>query len=250
MRSATTSRLPRPERGVTLVELAVVVALLGALVGAGWLLAGPLSGRALSLETGHQLIALEQGLERFVAETGRLPCPDADADGFEDCGAAHVRLGGVPYRTLGVEVRGRPAAGRLLYGADPALQARPAGSVSEWRVLPGPLHGFCAALAGRLPAGPRADALTVAVGGDCEGPASYRPAFVLVSAGRSDADGDGDALDGRNAAAAGGFGSCIEAPARAGAADYDDRVHAVGAFALYGALCSGRPGWPDDGPGT
>src|SRR5690606_12214482 len=233
------ARLSVLQKGFTLIELAVVMTLLAVLVGAGWAATGISAKRARSLEAARLPALLEQGLHRFIADAGRLPCPDADGDGFEDCETMASRLGGLPYRTLGVEARGQTGGRGLLYGADPALQAPAIVGASERQSLPGPLVRFCAALADRVRSGSNEDALTVAAGGECRSPAAHRPAFVIVSAGPSDADGDGSVFDGLNAAAADGLGSCVEPPARPADARYDDRVRAVGAVPLYGRMCTG-----------
>ena len=71
-------------RGFTLVELAVVLAIVGLLLGA---LLRPMAGQILARqnkETDGFLDEIDQALMGYVVSFGRLPCPDTDGDGIED----------------------------------------------------------------------------------------------------------------------------------------------------------------------
>ena len=90
MRSAATN-----VRGFTLVELAVVIAIVALLLGALLVpLATQVQGRNIK-ETRLALKEIKEALMGFAVTQGRLPCPDTDRDGVEDvpCG---VYIGGVP----------------------------------------------------------------------------------------------------------------------------------------------------------
>lgn len=92
-------------RGFTLIELAVVVAIVGLLLG-GLLI--PLATqveitRARSTE--KHVSDLRDALYGFAVANGRLPCPDTDGDGDENysAGACAAASGEPPWANLGTE---------------------------------------------------------------------------------------------------------------------------------------------------
>lgn len=96
--------------GFTLVELAVVIAIVALLLGALLVpLATQIQGRNVR-ETRATLEEIREALLGFAMSQGRLPCPDTDnpPDGLEnaapgDCGGfPMIAEGFLPYQTLGV----------------------------------------------------------------------------------------------------------------------------------------------------
>lgn len=89
-------------RGVTLVELAVVLAIVGLVLGA---ILTPL-GMRYQIQSNKRIQAeidnVKDGLIGFAVTAGRLPCPDVDGDGGEDrTGPACVQFSGnIPWRTV------------------------------------------------------------------------------------------------------------------------------------------------------
>lgn len=74
-------------RGFTLVELAVVLAVVALLLGA---LLSPLANqfqRRHVLETKESMNEIKEALTGFAVINGRLPCPDTDSDGVENLNA-------------------------------------------------------------------------------------------------------------------------------------------------------------------
>ncbi|MDY0012001.1 MAG: prepilin-type N-terminal cleavage/methylation domain-containing protein [Rhodocyclaceae bacterium] len=95
--------LPRPSRGFSLVELAIVLVLLTVLLGLGL---GALNARQQSSATAltkQRQAVLRDALIAYLGGNRRLPCADDDAvtgiNGDENCGAT---FGVVPWRTLGL----------------------------------------------------------------------------------------------------------------------------------------------------
>ncbi len=100
----------RASAGFTLIEIALVVLIVGVLLGG---LMMPLSAQVQARraqETGRALEEIREALIGFALINGRLPCPDTDDDptaagyGEENapCSAAPVSEGFLPWRTLGV----------------------------------------------------------------------------------------------------------------------------------------------------
>lgn len=217
----------RAPRGFSLIELAMVLAILGVTGLALWKLTASLRPAAQSQPAEIQLAEASQALEGFILARHRLPCPDLDGDGNENCGAEAI--GTLPAGTLGL-----PRASALRYGVyrrpnavDP-VDADLAAVKDRYQPLlpPGTTSAvqngldFCAAL--RNAAG--------APGALTAGGASGVPvAYALAHPGAGDADGSGGPFDGLNAT---GF----ELPSRALDESYDDRVFATGLTELAARL--------------
>ena len=99
-------------RGYTLIELALGIALLGLLLILVWRFAFFATQRIAESEVPPALAAADQALAAFAAAHHRLPCPASPAnDGVEDCSGAAV--GRLPVTTLGLA---RPDLAMLRYG--------------------------------------------------------------------------------------------------------------------------------------
>ncbi len=94
-------------RGVTLLELAIVIVILGLLLGGGWKVLSAMLETRASTTTDRTLKRVESALLLYAARHAHLPCPAAfGGNGEADCGVRLVDgsalVGAVPWRTLGL----------------------------------------------------------------------------------------------------------------------------------------------------
>lgn len=88
-------------RGFTLIEMAVVLVILGLVAVLVIELLPGITERFRLDQTEVGLRETDQAIAGFAQANNRLPCPDADGDGDEDCGATEV--GTVPFEALGLD---------------------------------------------------------------------------------------------------------------------------------------------------
>jgi len=235
------SSAPHPRsRGFTLLELAALLAVLSGLVFALLYKTTDVSIQQALQNTDAALTAADQQLRQFAAWNGRLPCPDTDADGIENC-AAGVTKGTLPYRTLGLAAVGYEVGeqgGRALrYGVYRNASIDADLAVAAERFKPTNADSTAYDLGNR-------NSLDLCVG---LATAASRPvdtshlfvsyddttragmAYMLASPGQADADNDGDRYDGLNSASASGF----NAPRTPISNNYDDSVRGRGLIELF-----------------
>ncbi|MEW5889541.1 MAG: type II secretion system protein [Pseudomonadota bacterium] len=240
------------QRGFSLIEIGVALIVVGLLTTAVVAYLRSAGQERVALAERDLLADVQRTLVGWVHARHRLPCPDADGDGQEDCAGA-AQAGSLPWRTLGLP---DAAAGRLRYG----VYRRP-DAVNSWqdldlaqahdRLRPLVTQGtppaglemlignanlldFCYALDAAGRAGDPAGALAVQDG------ATRRPmAFVVAAPGLLDADGDGDPFDGRQHTA-GAADPTFDAANRARSDTYDDKVLAMDFGALFARLHCGQ----------
>jgi len=233
----------RNDCGFSLPELALALAIMGMLAMVAMKLLPGLTGMFHEQAREDILNRMDRLLTGFAISHGRLPCPDVNGDGREDCSAPGQpvqAVGRLPYVTLGmaapvVNSHGVP----LRYGvfrqpdAQISMDADLAAAQSRYKpLLPlgvnmaSPVDiGLCAALrnAAKLPVGSVSAALRV--GGDVA-------AYAIADSGGLDADGANGLWDGVN----GLPGTQFESPGKMQAANYDDRVLATGFAELAGRI--------------
>jgi prepilin-type N-terminal cleavage/methylation domain-containing protein len=94
------------QQGFTLIELAVAIVIIGALLGS---LLMPLAAQkdAQAFEaTRKSLQQIKQALIGYALINDRLPCPDTNDDGYEDaCANPAPYEGKLPWKELGVDAK-------------------------------------------------------------------------------------------------------------------------------------------------
>lgn len=227
--SPTSRPTARRARGFGLLQVLLLIAVMAGLASMGYLQWRARTVVDSSRQERQALTQADKAIIAFATVANRLPCPDTNRDGLEDCGAAADQKGWLPSATLrlagvdpGVDV------GQLRY-----LVQRGAGANSltvltdAWRPLGYDDAGqtFFAVRGGAYPT----DILTLT--DLCQrletarttplGPAlaqvnaapARTVAYALAHPGTSDADGDGDLFDGANSNAAANANQ-MEDPAR------------------------------------
>lgn len=234
--------------GYTLIELSIVLVVLGILVVLIWRFVGFNAEHALSNAQRELMRSADQAVSGFVLSHDRLPCPDSNNDGMEDCAGMNA-VGTLPVIDIGLS---QADAGRIRYAvyrnasaapvtADADL-ANPADSMPMLATRGDPLAGYdffqarinaldlCADLRNASNSA-QSDSFVHVVTPDQH----INVAYALALSGPRDADAAGGLLDAGNA----GGGTAFEAPARVTDGGYDDRVVAVGFDRLIGRLhCS------------
>ncbi|WP_083489999.1 type II secretion system protein [Stenotrophomonas daejeonensis] len=247
-------RRPGQQGGFSLLELAVVVAILGVLTMTALSAFENLEQVRRHNAARAHAEAARQALHTFALRNKRLPCPnlsDNGDTGFEgnngSCNA-NANVGWLPYASLGLDMPVR--AERLRYGVhrgttDTDLVA-PRRESSDQPDLER-TGGFAAALARIASAAASTNQPHYLLGGtpDCStneaSTTLINPAFVLVAPvdDRDGASATPTGFDGQaHHAFAGSSGTCVTPPDYPGDAGYDDVVVAESATTLLGWLMS------------
>lgn len=110
---------PRSQRGFSLIELAVVLVIIGLLVGGGIAALNSATQQTRRIEAERQLLHVRDALYGYAMSEGRLPCPDTTypPDGTEDC-AGTADWGALPWVELGGLGRRDPWGSPLRYRVD------------------------------------------------------------------------------------------------------------------------------------
>ncbi|MDX1610181.1 MAG: type II secretion system protein [Halofilum sp. (in: g-proteobacteria)] len=112
----------RDQRGFSLIELAIVLVIIGLLVGGGIAALNAVAQQTRRTEAERQLEHVREALYGFAMSEGRLPCPDTNdpPDGSEDLSGNDCddNWGALPWSELQLGRRD-PWGSLLLYRVDP-----------------------------------------------------------------------------------------------------------------------------------
>lgn len=105
----------KPQRGFSLVELSVVLVVVGLLLSMAYIVVSKRVGIDLRAKSQQLIQDLNQSLVGFALQHYRLPCPDKNGNGVEQCGTI---TGEFPWKTVGLTFKPVGATNiPLRYGA-------------------------------------------------------------------------------------------------------------------------------------
>lgn len=225
-------------KGYSLVEISIVLVVIGLLGFVSIKFLSKIGTHTLNQQFKNDLERADSAITGFIYSNSRLPCPDTNQDGLEDCGLTSLQ-GALPINTLGIEStiqkkRGgliryavyRKANTTLTIDTDLAqLKDRyePLLPNSETSTQSNGLD-FCLSL--KTAALGTTDTTQVNIGST-----SINVAYAIADSGTIDANNDGFLFDGTNAA-----GVKFEKPNTSHLNNYDDNVLAIGFNELSGRL--------------
>ncbi|MCG2755677.1 MAG: prepilin-type N-terminal cleavage/methylation domain-containing protein [Desulfobacteraceae bacterium] len=208
------------EKGFTLIEIAIVMVIIGLLMGGGVSIFRVLNERKTRNNTIDYLKEVKEALITYADINGKLPNADTNGDGLPD-GTSTV--GTIPYVTIGVQPKDSWSRD-LKYEVNASLYTDRTIS--------------CSALRSGLSGNP------LIVDADAgAGTGAFSVAAVIVSAGPMDADSSGDVFDdvttgsftGNNTS--GNPNYIRNPPTQAAGDEFDDLATYIGANELYRNIC-------------
>jgi type II secretory pathway pseudopilin PulG len=225
-----------------LIELAIVLVIIGLISASAIALLKPSHQFQHKLVTQANLVRVSNALINFAINNHRMPCPDTNGNGYENC-AVGIVTGGVPFNTLMMDIGASIAnsdSGKLnmVYGVYRAVDltslAERTGDVVGEDYFESQ-DDFVFAL--RDAVNDIASSSNPYLTGDgdqsgaedCATNNQGNVAFVVASAGGEDRSGNGNPFDGVNEGLRknGTGSSCFAAVNRKEDASYDDGVIAV-----------------------
>jgi len=210
------------EKGFTLIEIAIVMVIIGLLMGGGVSIFRVLNERKTRNNTIDYLKEVKEALITYADINGKLPNADTNGDGLPD-GTSTV--GTIPYVTIGVQPKDSWSR-NLKYEVNASLYTDRTTSCLALRDASG-LSGS--------PQVVDADAGA--------GTGAFPVAAVIVSAGPMDADSDGDVFDNVSSGSFQGNNTngnpnyIRNPPTQATGDEFDDLLTYIGANELSGNIC-------------
>lgn len=218
------------QSGFTILELVAVLALTGGLIFVLAYKTADVAQQRTNQNTTQSLALADQHLREFAARVGRLPCPDSNGTGVEDCS---VSKGTLPYRTLGLVAVGyQQGEIPIRYGVFRNSAAKADLAVLSNHFQPTNADGTTYAFNNQnsldFCIGLRNAALqpvnTAYLYQQSLGFSNIPMAYMLAAPGQRDADGNGSPYDALNGSNAAGF----QAPNTPVSSSYDDQTRGRG----------------------
>jgi prepilin-type N-terminal cleavage/methylation domain-containing protein len=192
---------PNAESGFSLIEMSMVLAIIGLLMGGGLLAITPVLERNKRTQTFQSLDKIEEALILYVIRNNRLPCPANGSLAATDanygaalpatgaaCTALTAGFGIVPWRTLGIErAMAVDGWGNQISYAVSANQAQTVNTATNMGVnrTSGGITYACGDLQINNTSGTELTPGTGATG--CQSGTTDRAAYVLISHGKNGA---------------------------------------------------------------
>ncbi len=224
--------------GYSLVEMSLVLVIIGIIGFFSIRFLSQIGSQTLNQQFKNDLERADEALIGFVLANSRLPCPDTNNDGNENCASTN-KHGFLPVNTLGIETSSQSKKGMpIRYGVFRKANAVAKNDTDLAQLkdryeplLPNAetsnqLGGLDFCLALKNASLGAADNTQVNVG-----ITTVNMAYVLADAGLIDANNDGNLFDGVNAT-----GVKFEQPHTSHKNNYDDNVVAVSFNELSGQL--------------
>lgn len=249
------SQITNKSKGYSLIEVAIALVVIGVITMATIQVYNSASYYKNQSLANSWLAKSKQAIVQFAQTNYRLPCPDIDANGFEDCGGTQ-QTGSLPVHTLGLPVSSQVSdlvAGHqnVIYGvfrdsannADLTVLTERTGDVlgdASFQDIDDFKFALTTAMAlATVNTQPFITGDGVTSGAeDCAANVVANGAFWLASSGGEDANGDGNPFDGVNTLLRhNGTGAlCFSAPTKRQDANYIDRVSGLAFSELLGLL--------------
>lgn len=224
------------QRGFSLVELSIVLTIVAVLLGMAYSVLPQRVGADMRQQTQERIKLAETALQGFAVEHYRLPCPDLNGNGLEQCVGTGV--GGLPWKSMGLTsqlvggsksplrygVYTNPAA-NLTVASNTFIPSLPVTNASGVVVAaPVNINGFdfCRNVRNAAVQASVFNAAFLNTAGN------RNLAYVLADAGNSDANGDGSLWDGLNTV----LGIAFDDANRMTDRNYDDVVNGASFYRL------------------
>jgi len=224
--------------GFSLVEMSIVLVIIGILAFFSVKFVSNIGRQALNEQFKNDLQRADQAIIGFIYANNRLPCPDINKNGFEECGIANI-TGNLPIKTLGIESSlQKKQGGQIRYGVFRKANANLAidNDLAQLKDRFEPLlpdsaasnqsNGLDLCLALKTASLTAPDNMQLNIGSS-----SINVAYAIADSGALDANNDSVLFDGSN-----GSGVKFEKPNKPHINNYDDNVLAIGFNELSGRL--------------
>ena len=224
-----TRPMPRRLRGFGLLQVLLLISVMAGLAVVGYLQWRERAAVESSRQERQVLTQADQAIVAFATVMRRLPCPDTNRDGEEDCGNVDAQKGWLP--SVSLRLAGADpgvGVGQLRYLVQRGADANSLTTLTDtWRPLAYDDTGetFSSMQAGSYPSDiltltdlcQRLETARTTPLGASLARVNTAPlrsvAYALAHPGNTDADGDGDLFDGANSNA-GANANLMEDPAR------------------------------------